>query len=390
MDEKKGNYRQFMPVTIHFGAGALGELGGIVRKYGKKVLLVTEPWVGWNEKLLHECKAILEKEGLEVTVFDGVIPNPTTAAVAEAARAGKGAGCQVVVGVGGGSTMDTAKAAAIEMTHPLPCFEYAYFQPQQPTAATLPIVLVTTTSGTGSHVSKCSVVTHSEKGIKTGIVSDFIFAREAIVDPTLMLSMPADVTAATGFDVFTHAFESYININANPYIDAHAIESIRTVADALPRAVREGSDRDARVRMTIADTLAGTCIANVGTTLPHSLGQPVSGHFPRVSHGGALAMIYPAFMEFSWKGSIAKFARVARIFNPRLHRASDEKAARQSASVVKAFLQRIGLTDTLRSVPGVEAKLDVLVKEAMDFPDTFVNPVVPTADQARQLFLSSM
>jgi alcohol dehydrogenase class IV len=101
-------------------------------------------------------------------------------------------------------------------------------------------------------------------------------------------------------------------------------------------------------------------------------------------------MIYPAFMEFSWKGSIAKFARVARIFNPRLHRASDEKAARQSASVVKAFLQRIGLTDTLRSVPGVEAKLDVLVKEAMDFPDTFVNPVVPTADQARQLFLSSM
>jgi alcohol dehydrogenase class IV len=286
--------------------------------------------------------------------------------------------------------MDTAKAAAIEMTHPLPCFEYAYFQPQQPTAATLPLILVTTTSGTGSHVTKCSVVTHAEKGIKTGIVSDFIFAREAIVDPLLMLSVPAAVTATTGFDVFTHAFESYININANQYIDTHAIESIQTLAEALPRAVKNGNDLDARIRMTIADTLAGTCIANVGTTLPHSLGQPVSGHFPQVSHGGALAMVYPAFMDFSWKGNPAKFARVARIFDAKLAHVTDEKAAAASASVIRDFLHRIGFTDTLGSVKGIEAKLDILVKEAMDFPDTFVNPVVPTADQTRQLYLASM
>jgi alcohol dehydrogenase class IV len=390
MDEKKAAFRQLMPVAVHFGAGAIGGLGRIAARYGSKALLVTEPWAGWNEKLLRECKALLESAGLSVTVFAAVKPNPTTDVVAGAARAGKAAGCDVVVGVGGGSSMDTAKAAAIEMTHPLPCFEYAYFQPQQPTPATLPIVLVTTTSGTGSHVSKCSVVTHAEKGIKTGIVSDFIFARDAIVDPTLMLSVPAPVTATTGFDVFTHAFESYININANPYIDAHAIEAIQMLAEALPRAVSDGKDLDARTRMTIADTLAGTCIANVGTTLPHSLGQPVSGHFPQVSHGGALAMVYPAFMEFSWKGSIAKFARVARILEPKLLKASDDKAARESAHAVRGLLKRIGFTDTLRSVPGLEAKLDMLVREAMDFPDTFVNPVVPTAEQARQLFLSSM
>jgi alcohol dehydrogenase class IV len=324
-----------------------------------------------------------------VTVFDGVMPNPTTAMVAAAARIGKTAGCDVVVGVGGGSTMDTAKAAAIEMTHPLPCFDYAYFQPQQPTPATLPIVLVTTTSGTGSHVSKCSVVTHAEKAIKTGIVSDFIFAREAIVDPELLVSMPPGVTATTGFDVFTHAFESYININANPYIDCIAIAAIETLAEALPRAVKNGGDRDARARMAVADTLAGTCIANVGTTLPHSLGQPVSGHFPRVSHGGALAMVYPAFMEFSWKGSVAKFARVARIFDPRLARVADEKAAEQSAAAIRGFLATIGFNDRLHGIAGFEEKLDVLVKEAMDFPDTFVNPVVPTAEQARQLYRDS-
>jgi alcohol dehydrogenase class IV len=390
MNEKAKSFRQFMPTAVHFGPGAVARLGDIAAKYGRRALLVTEPRAAWNEKLLSECKANLERKGLIVTVYDGVRPNPSTDNVAEAARAGKKAGCDVVVGVGGGSTMDTAKAAAIEMTHPLPCFEYAYFQPQQPTAATLPIVLVTTTSGTGSHVTKCSVVTHAQKGIKTGIVSDFIFAREAIVDPQLMVSLPASVTATTGFDVFTHAFESYINVNANPYIDSLALESIQMLAEALPRAVKDGKDLDARIRMTVADTLAGTCIANVGTTLPHSLGQPVSGHFPQVSHGGALAMVYPAFMEFSWKGDPVKFSRVARMFDPKLDRADDREAAAGSAAAIKGFLRKIGFTDTLRNVPGLEAKLDILVKEAMDFPDTFVNPVVPTIDQARQLFLASM
>jgi alcohol dehydrogenase class IV len=138
--------------------------------------------------------------------------------------------------------------------------------------------------------------------------------------------------------------------------------------------------------MSVADTLAGMCIANVGTTLPHSLGQPISGHFPEVSHGGALAMVYPAFMAFTWKGSVAKFARVARIFDPALASEKEEKAAAESAAVVRAFLGKIAFTDTLRGVKGIEAKLDILVKEAMDFPDTRVNPVVPTAEQVRKLY----
>jgi alcohol dehydrogenase class IV len=210
------------------------------------------------------------------------------------------------------------------------------------------------------------------------------------VDPTLMISMPPSVTATTGFDVFTHAFESYININANPYIDARAVQAITLLAEFLPRAVANGGDLEARTGMTVADTLAGTCIANVGTTLPHSLGQPISGHFPQVSHGGALAMIYPAFMEFSWKGSVAKFARVARILQPSLAKMGDEPAARESSAAVRAFLKEIRFTDTLRGVSGLEAKMDILVKEAMDFPDTFVNPVVPTAAQTRKLFEDSL
>ena len=383
-------FRHLMPVVVHMGPGSLARLGSAVKKYGRKALMVSEPKAAWNENLLGECRSLMEKEGIEVTAWAGAQPNPTTAQVAEAAKAGRQAGCDVVVGIGGGSSMDTAKAAAIEMTHPLPCFSYAYFQPQQPTSATHPVVLVTTTSGTGSHVSKCSVVTHAERGIKTGIVSDFIFAREAIVDPTLMVSVPSKVTASTGFDVFTHAFESYVNVGANPFIDAQAIEAIGILAEALPLAVKNGKDLDARMRMAVADTLAGTSIANVGTTLPHSLGQPISGHFPNVSHGGSLAMVYPSFMAFSWKGSVAKFARVARILNPRLVGASDTATATACSDTVGAFLRGIGVTNRLGSVPGIEAALDVLVEEALDFPDTYVNPAVPSREEVVAIYRESM
>lgn len=381
-------WRWYLPVKVHMGSGSLARLGEAAAAHGRKALLIIDGGT-WKEKLLAECRSLLDRAGVAVETWDGVRPNPTTATVTEAAAAGKRAGCDVVVGVGGGSSMDTAKAAALEMTHPRGCFEYAYFQPQRPTAATLPIVLVTTTSGTGSHVSKCSVVTHAEQGVKTGIVDDHLFAREAIVDPSLMVSVPPRVTAETGFDVFTHAFESYINVNANPLIDAFAIESIAILAEALPRAVADGKDLDARTRMSIADTLAGTCIANVGTTLPHSLAQPVSGHFPSVSHGGALAYVYPPFLAFSWRGSPAKFARVARIFEPRLASASDDDAARACSEIIAAFLRRIGITERLGSVAGLEASLDVLVKEALDFPDTYVNPAVPTRDEVIALYRAS-
>jgi alcohol dehydrogenase class IV len=141
--------------------------------------------------------------------------------------------------------------------------------------------------------------------------------------------------------------------------------------------------------MAVADTLAGACIANVGTTLPHSLAQPVSGHFPAVSHGGALACVYPPFLAFSWKGNPAKFARVARIFEPRLASSSDVDAAKACSEVLAGFLERIGITEGLGSVAGLEASMEVLVKEALDFPDTYVNPAVPTREEVIALYRAS-
>ena len=377
----------YCPVRIVFGKGKSAEIGQVTKHYGKKVLLVTEPWKGdARQEVFEKIRNLLEKEGLVVTIFDGVIPNPTVNEIEKAAGISRNAGCEVIVGIGGGSSMDVAKATAIAQTHPAPIWNYVYFQKTQPTEKTLPIILITTTSGTGSHVSKCSVITNPDNHLKVGIVNDNIFAKVAIVDPELMLTVPKQLTASTGFDVFTHAFESYINVNANPVVDAVALESIRLLARYLPRALDNGRDYEARAMMAIADTFAGMSIANVGTTLPHSMGQPISGHFPHVPHGTALALVYPPIMAFSSSSNIKKFAEAGRIFNPDLGSRSDEDAARESGPALVSFMKRIGMYLRLSDVGISREAIPLLVKDAVSFPDTTVHPKVASEKEIGDLY----
>ncbi|MCL2463301.1 MAG: iron-containing alcohol dehydrogenase, partial [Defluviitaleaceae bacterium] len=239
---------------------------------------------------------------------------------------------------------------------------------------------------TGSQVTKVSVFTNEATHTKSAICHPNVFAKVGIVDPELMASMPPRLTAATGFDAFTHAFESYININSNIFIDAIAIEAISVVAKYLKTAVKEGGNMEARAKMAYADTLAGMTIANVGTTLPHAMGQPVSGHAPHVSHGEALALVYPEFLRFTYASSAEKFAKVARIFDPSLAGESDEKAAGALSSIIVGFQKDIGLSLTLKTL-GVDPKLiESILDDCMDFPDMYVNPAVPTREELRQMF----
>jgi alcohol dehydrogenase class IV len=210
--------------------------------------------------------------------------------------------------------------------------------------------------------------------------------RAAIIDPELMLSLPPKVTAATGFDVFTHTFESYININAQPYVDLIALDAIERVATWLPRVMDNPRDLEAREQLAWADTLAGVCLANVGTTLPHAAGQPLSGHYPHVSHGESLALVYPAFADFTWSGAVEKFATVSRIFGGR---GSDEEAAGSFSANIAAFLERINLRCFMEDFGIKAADLGPVLKHAMAFPDHTVNPVKPTEEDMRNIYLKS-
>ncbi len=383
------SFNYYQPTRLLFGAGRRAETGAAVREIADTVLFVVDPTLlKVAAARVAEVEESLAAAGVRYVRFSDVVPNPTLDSIQRGAELVRKENVKAVVGMGGGSAIDTAKAIAVAATHPGTAWDYLYFK-QKPTSATLPIVAISTTSGTGTQTSKVSVFTNTAENCKSAMWNDNLLCRVAIVDPELMVSVPPRVTASTGFDIFTHTFESYINTGASEAVDSIALDAIVRVIRSLPLAVANGGNLAAREDLAWADTLAGQCLANVGTTLPHAAGQPISGHFPKVSHGESLAVIYPAFAEFTWRGAVAKFAKVARLFNPALAAASDEAAAASFPLEIEKFLKLIGLYCRLDDFGITPDDLPPILKHAMEFPDSQGNPVVPSEEDMRNIYLRS-
>jgi alcohol dehydrogenase class IV len=363
------NFKYFQPTEIRFGAGRVTEVGEAVARWGRRCLIVTVPEFPAFAPLTARVKASLAAQGVAFAHFDRVIPNPTTEVVSAGAAMAKDFRADVVLGLGGGSSLDTAKAVAVEATHEGSCWNYLFFRPTQPTEKTLPVVAVTTTSGTGSQVTPVAVVTNPGERNKSALAHPRLYPKTSIVDPELMVTVPPHVTATTGFDVFAHAFESYINPGGSAYTDILALEALRIVARSLPAAVSDGADMHARASMAWADTLAGLAIANAGVTLPHGIGMAMGGLYPHVAHGEALACIYPAVLRYSWDAAPKKFAAVARLFDGLLAGRDDAAAAAAFSGVVESFLRDIGLKIGLEDLKIPEDELNVLAQASLVLPD---------------------
>lgn len=380
---------QFLPVKVIFGTGSIEKLGEETKQYGSRVLLVTRPWSKEEAPHFEKAKAILEAAGLYVVVYDKVVPNPTTTTINEASEIVKAEKLDVVVGVGGGSTIDTAKAVAVGATHEGEAWDYVYSETKTADKnKTLPIIAVTTTSGTGSHVTKYAVFSNPDVKVKSTIVNEAVFPRVAIVDPDLLTSMDAFVTATTGFDAFAHAFESYTNVNANRFMDTLMVEAMGIILNNLRKAVAEPENKEVRALMAYADTLAGMGIANVGTTLPHSIGQPISGKCPWVSHGQSLALVYPEFLKFEQDFCVAKAAKVARLANKAYETLSDEEAASHLSEEIIKLQKDTKIYTSLKKLNVPKEYIEELVRDAMNCPDTYVVNHIPTADEVRQMLLN--
>jgi len=388
-DFRSKSFNYFQPTEIRFGTGRLKELGQVTKRFGQKCLLVTVPIFPEFEMTFARAQASLKEAGVEVAHFDGVIPNPTVDVVSQGAELARKSGAEVVIGLGGGSSMDTAKAIAVEATHSGSCWDYLYFRETQPTEKTLPIIAVPTTSGTGSHVTQVAVVTNTAERNKSALYNSILYPKVAIVDPELMLTMPPEITAATGFDAFTHAFESYINPNGSPYTDLLAAEAIRIIVQTLPEAVQDGQNIEYRIRMAWADTLAGLSIANAGVTLPHGIAMAMSGLYPHIAHGQALASVYPAIVRFSWKYAPEKFAFLGRQLRPEEKDLSDEAAAMMAVEALEAFLQAIGLRKSLKELGVPENELDLLAERSLVLPDYKSHPYVVNLEEVRKLLEES-
>jgi alcohol dehydrogenase class IV len=381
----------FQPTEILFGCGRLGEVGPVVARYGKRCLLVTVPAESAPAfaPLFDRVKRYLAESDVAVEHFDGVVPNPTTDCITAGAEIAKESGADVVLGVGGGSSMDTAKAIAVEATHPGTAWDYRWCSDSQPTDRTLPIVAITTTSGTGSEVTQVAVLTNPGEKDKSAIYNSIVYPKAAIVDPELTATVPRHVTASTGFDVFCHAFESYLHVNASPYTDTLALEAIRLVAKYLVTVVEEGSDIEGREALAWANTLAGLCIANAGVTLPHGIGMTIGGCCPQVMHGESLAVTYPEFTRYTYPYAVEKFATMGRIFDPNLEDEPDEIAAEKSCEVLDAFMKQIGMWLSFEGLGVSEEEIVLIADRSQVLPDYKNNPRVATRDEIFDLLMSS-
>ncbi|MGB5849794.1 MAG: iron-containing alcohol dehydrogenase [Ignavibacteriaceae bacterium] len=380
---KKFNY--FQPTEIIFGAGRVNEVGEYASKFGKRVLLVTTPPIPGLEEMYSKVISILADSQLDVKHFDQVQPNPTTENIAAGADMAKQHKAEVIIGLGGGSSMDTAKAIAVEATHEGSCWDYLFFRETQPTEKTLPVIAISTTSGTGSQVTQVAVITNTKERNKSAIFNPIIYPKVAIVDPELMLTVPEKVTAATGFDAFCHSFESILHPNSSPYTDTLGWEAIEIVINTLPALVKDLTDLEARKKMAYADTLAGLCIANAGVTLPHGVGMAISGLYPHIAHGDSLALIYPPFTRFTCESAVNQFAHLGRIYNPNGNGFSEEELAKKSCDDLDKFLMDIGKWFKLKDFGMPENEIPLLAKNSTILPDYKNNPRLSTDEEMLEL-----
>ena len=312
------SFNFFTPTQLIFGSGRLEELKEVAPKYGSKCLLVCRPLEGSLKLTYQRVENLLNSVNVEVVFFDEIIPNPTIEGIEKGVITAVKNQVDFVLGVGGGSVMDSAKLIAL-LHNPEGVINWgkaliSYDHPFNYVASkqhTLPFIAVSTTSGTGSQCTQAAVISDNQKKEKITLFHLDLFPKVAIIDPELMTSVPKGVTAATGFDAFTHAFESYLGGRTSPLTKQMSFQAIELVIENLPKAIKEPNNIEYRTQLAWADTLAGMCLSNGGADLPHPLGEIIGGICPRIAHGETLAMVYPSFLEYKKNIAPDKFKEIA-------------------------------------------------------------------------------
>ena len=358
----------FNPVRLFFGAGAFDRLGEHAAAWGARALLVTGRSAARKSGLLDRAVSVLDGAGVAVTLFERIMPNPTDEIVLEGAQVAREERVDVVVAVGGGSTMDAAKAIAVAAMHDEPLWEFLRPQDRrEATEATLPIICATTTSGTSSELTPFAVITATEQKMKVGIGSDNHYPKVAIVDPEVTLTCPESVTANTGADVLAHSMEGYFSTEANAVTDLFAEKAIGLVGRWLPRAVRDCQDFQAREMMALANVYAGYVLSNCGASVMHALEHPISAHHPEVAHGAGLAVMFASYARHYWDRDPLKFGRIAHLLGRGIAGAPPEQSAQYAADALVALLDSINLNIGLNDLGVEREEIPTLVDDALHY-----------------------
>ena len=374
------------PRLMAVGGGALGELPAILARLGLSApLVVTDPYIR-GCGILDRATALLDKASSGWAVFADTVPDPTTAVIEEGARLLDGRGFDCLVAIGGGSSIDTAKGIGVLAANGGRMRDYKV--PNDIPKAGLPIVAIPTTAGTGSEVTRFTVVTDTETDEKMLIAGLACCPVAAIVDYELTLSMPYRLTADTGIDSLTHAIEAYVSRRANPYTDGLAKNAMGLIAKNIRAACAEPQNRAAREAMMLGATTAGMAFSNASVALVHGMSRPI-GAFFHVPHGLSNAMLLPEITAFSVPAALDRYADCARAMG-----VADAEEGNQAA--VARLLDELRRLNRDLAVPsprayGIDAAryeelLPVMANQALASGSPANNPRVPSADEIIDLY----
>jgi len=385
-DGVEQEYASFsFPTPTLFGPGALAELPGRAERLGlHRPLVVTDagllptPAFGSLGRILGEAQ-----RNKEWFVYSRVHPNPIEQDVREAARSFQENQCDGVIAIGGGSALDAGKAARLLVKRP--DFDLTQFYNQPDWSGLAAFIAIPTTAGTGSEVGRSSVITLAATRRKAVLFHPELLARLAILDPELTVGLPPKLTAATGADALTHCIESYTCPVFHPMCDGIALEGIRLIVEALPRAYRDGRDLEARGKMLVAAAM-GAVAFQKDLGVVHSLAHPLST-ICGLHHGLANALCLVAGMKFCAARKPGIYRRVGVACGLAILRAADPEADQQTISFIQSFLKDLGLSSRLREHGVTAGHLDALCAQAFDDPCHKTNVVPVTPEDIRNLYL---
>jgi len=364
------NFMYNMPTRLIFGAGKLAELAETPYLPGKKALIVIGA-AGAMRKYgyLEKVEVCLKKNNVASVVFDKVLANPVAENVADGAECARENGCDFIIGLGGGSSIDAAKSIAVMATNKGEYWDYMQAGTggqKMPGNKALPLVAIPTTAGTGTESDPWTVITKSDTNEKIGWGCDDTFPVMSIIDPELMLSVPPKMTAYTGIDAFCHAVECYIaNVN-QPASDLFALEAIRLITECLPIAVKDGSNLDARTKLAWASTEAGICESLSCCIAHHSMEHAISAYYPDVPHGAGLTMLSVAFFSYVAERNPERFEDMARAMGEDVDSLNEAQRPFAFIAGLKKLIKNIGLDDETLLNYGVKKEdIPKLAKNSM-------------------------
>ncbi|KZE51127.1 iron-containing alcohol dehydrogenase [Rossellomorea marisflavi] len=352
----------FAPLS-YTGWGSLENLLPEVRKAeAKRILIVTDPQLV-EIGLTRNVTVPLEEEGFDITLYTEVVPEPPLSVGEQLVAFTREGGFDLVIGMGGGSALDLAKMTAVLSQQEGRVEDYLNLSgTKEIQVKGLPKILIPTTAGTGSEVTNIAVL--SLDSTKDVVTHDNLLADVAIIDPKLTLTVPPKVTAATGIDALTHAVEAYVSINASPSTDALALHAIKLIGGSIRTAVRDGSDRQARIDMSYGSYIAGLAFFNAGVAGVHALAYPLGGQF-HISHGESNAVLLPYVMGYIRKSCEGRMADVLEAIEGRSNDLSKEEASRKCVEELVRIVRDVGIPQRLSQFDIPESALEELTKDGV-------------------------